>query len=168
MIGSLNLDPGSEIIVPSWTMCATATTILRWNCIPVFADIDDYFCIDPESVRSLISDQTRAIIAVDIFGQSCDVQTLKEIAQEYSLYLVGDTAQAPGTYFENSHHTGCEYDIGGFSLNRHKHIQTGEGGLIVTNNDLLAESCRRLRNHGETIFDSHPAKNIYGANMPFR
>ena len=73
---------GDEIITTPWTMCATATAIIHWNCIPVFADIEpDTFCIDPKSVEKNYK-RTKAILAVDIFGQSCDYQALKKIAKE--------------------------------------------------------------------------------------
>ena len=96
-VGALNLDPGDEIIVSPWTMCASATAILHWNAIPVFADIDPgTFNISPESVRANVSDKTRAIMAVDIFGQSADIDSLRKIADEYDLKIISDTAQAPG------------------------------------------------------------------------
>ena len=79
-VGSLNVEPGDEIIVTPWTMCATATAILHWNCIPVFADIDENtFCIDPQEIKKKITSKTRAIIAVDIFGHPADIDNIKKI-----------------------------------------------------------------------------------------
>ena len=76
MIGSLNVEPGDEIIVTPWTMCATATAILHWNCVPVFADIDENdFCISAEDIRKKITNKTKAIIAVDIFGFPADLDS---------------------------------------------------------------------------------------------
>ena len=94
-LGALDLEPGDEVITTPWTMCATATSILHWNCIPVFADIEkDTFCIDPKSVLKKISKKTKAILAVDIFGQSCDYASLLRISKKYNLKLICDSAQA--------------------------------------------------------------------------
>ena len=132
-VGAAGIEPGDEVIVPTWTMCATATAILNWNAIPVFADIEmETFNIDPVSVENNISPYTKAIMAVDIFGHSCNIDKLLEIAKKYNLILIGDTAQSPGTV-NNNRLTGTTAHVGGYSLNRHKHIQTGEGGVCVTN-----------------------------------
>lgn len=167
-VGALGLEPGDEIIVTPWTMCSTVTSILHWNCIPVFADIDRRtYNIDPESVKKNITKRTRAIIAADIFGQSCDIDSLNDIAKENSLYLITDTAQAPGSYHGDKF-TGTEASIGGFSLNYHKHIHTGEGGVMVTNDDVLAERLQLIRNHGEAVVEdkgTNDISNIIGYNF---
>ena len=152
-VGAIGIEPGDEVIVTPWTMCASATAILHWNAIPVFADIEtDTFNIDPKSVLKNISSRTRAIMAVDIFGHSCDVDSLMEIAEKYNLKLITDTAQSPGTYYKNKI-TGTLGHVGGFSLNYHKHIHTGESGIVVTNDDLIAERVRLIRNHAEAVLD---------------
>lgn len=155
-VGALNLEPGDEVIVPTWTMSATATAILVWNCVPVFADIDVHtFCISTESVRNLITPRTRAVIAVDIFGQSSDIESLQSVCSEHNLKLISDSAQAPnakrGTKF-----AGSIADIGGISLNYHKHIHSGEGGVIFTNDDQLALRMKLIRNHGEVVLAEMP------------
>ena len=123
-IGSLDIEPGDEIIVSPWTMCASATSIIHWNAIPVFADIDEKtFCIDPNSIIKNISKKTKAILAVDIFGQSCDIKKINKIAKKYHLKVITDSAQAIGSKREKKF-TGTDSDIGGFSLNYHKHIHT--------------------------------------------
>lgn len=153
-IGALGLDPGDEVIVSPWTMSATATAILIWNCVPVFADIDEEtFCISPESVRKLITPRTKAIIAVDIFGQSADNEQLLEICHEFKLFLVSDTAQAPNAK-RNNEYAGTKAHIGGISLNYHKHIHCGEGGVIFTNDDQLALRMKLIRNHGEVAISN--------------
>ncbi len=150
-IGALDIEPGSEVIVSSWTMAATATTILHWNLIPVFADIDpNSFNLDPVDVERRISSRTRAIVSPDIFGQSADIESLKAICLKYDLNLVSDTAQSPGAT-RNGYLAGTASDIGGFSLNYHKHIHSGEGGIAVTNSANLAERMQLLRNHGEVV-----------------
>jgi len=150
-IGALGLDPGSEIITSPWTMVAAATTILHWNLIPVFADIDSQtFNLDPNSVEEKISDNTRAILSPDIFGQSADIEGLMQICNKYNLVLISDSAQSPMST-RNGYFTGTASHIGGFSFNHHKHIQTGEGGMLVTNNAYFADRMQLLRNHGEIV-----------------
>ncbi len=162
-IGALDINPGDEIIVPPWTMCASATAILHWNAIPVFADIDEKtFNIDPQSVIKNISKRTKAILSVDIFGHSADMESLRAIADEYDLKLISDTAQSPGAVYKGKI-AGTLADIGGYSLNYHKHIHTGEGGILVTNDPNLAERMQLIRNHAEAAVEGMKINNI--ANM---
>jgi perosamine synthetase len=167
-IGSLGLEPGDEIIVTPWTMVATATAILHWNCIPVFCDIDPLtFNLDPYKVEDLITSKTRAILFADIFGLSADTTSLRRIAAKHNLYLVSDTAQSPSST-HNGAAAGVTVDIGGFSLNYHKHIHCGEGGLIFTNDSKLAHRMQLIRNHGEAIVSSSDPSvlsNILGYNF---
>jgi dTDP-4-amino-4,6-dideoxygalactose transaminase len=158
-VGAVGIEPGDEVIVPPWTMSATATAVINWNGIPVFADIDSRtFNIDPESVELNITPHTKAIIAADIFGQSADIDALKHIANKYALRLISDSAQAPGARY-GEHFAGTLADVGGFSLNYHKHIHTGEGGVCVTNNDVFAQRLRLIRNHAEAVADEDIATN---------
>lgn len=167
-IGALDLEPGDEIITTPWTMCASATSILHWNCIPVFADIEkDTFCIDPKSVLKKITKKTKAILAVDIFGQSCDYASLLQIAKKNNLKLICDSAQAILTKYKGKY-VGTIGDVGGYSLNYHKHINTGEGGVIVTNNRKYAEKMYAIRNHAEAVVKKNTAKelkNMVGYNF---
>lgn len=167
-VGALDIEPGDEIIVSPWTMSASATAILHWNALPIFADIDKRtFNLDPNSVRQNISTKTRAIMAVDIFGQSADMYELRKIADEFNLKIISDTAQAPGALYGDDY-AGTLADIGGYSLNYHKHIHTGEGGIIVTNDDALAERMRLIRNHAEAVLLNRPEmplNNMLGYNF---
>lgn len=150
-VGAIGIEPGDEVIVSPWTMCASATAIIHWNAIPVFADIEaDTFCIDPLSVEANITDKTKAILAVDIFGQSANINALMKIADKYNLKVISDTAQAPGAKYNNEY-AGTLAHVGGYSLNYHKHIHTGEGGILVTNSDAMAERMRLIRNHAEAV-----------------
>lgn len=150
-VGAIGVEPGDEIIVSPWTMCASATAILHWNAIPVFADIEpDTFNLDPKSVEACVTPNTKAIMAVDIFGHSADMDALLAIAQKYDLKIISDAAQSPGALYKGKY-AGTMADIGSFSLNYHKHIHTGEGGILVTNNDLLCERLQLIRNHGEAV-----------------
>jgi dTDP-4-amino-4,6-dideoxygalactose transaminase len=158
-VGAIGVEPGDEIIVSPWTMSATATAIVHWNAIPVFADIQNSdFCIDPKEVVKKITKRTKAILAVDIFGQSCNVEELRKIADDFGIKLILDSAQAPGST-HSGYFTGTKGHIGGFSLNHHKHIHTGEGGIIVTDDDDLAEHMRMIRNHAEAVLGGRPWNN---------
>ena len=152
-VGAIGIEPGDEVIVTTWTMCATATSILHWNAIPVFADIDEKtYTIDPKSIEKNISKYTKAIIAVDIYGHPTNMKAILKIAKKYNLKVISDAAQAPGAFYGKKY-AGTLGDIGGFSLNCHKHINTGEGGILVTNNDIYAERLRLIRNHAEAVVD---------------
>jgi dTDP-4-amino-4,6-dideoxygalactose transaminase len=167
-IGAIGLEPGDEVITTPWTMAATATAILHWNGIPVFADIDpDTFNICPHSVAKLITPKTRAVMVADIFGQSANMLALRALAEKHGLKLLCDTAQAPGARVGEAF-TGTLADIGGFSLNYHKHIHCGEGGVLVTNDARLAERLCLIRNHAEAVICSDdPAElsNMLGYNF---
>ena len=161
-VGAIGIEPGDEIITTPWTMAATATAILHWAGIPVFADIDRLtFNISPASVEARISARTRAIIAVDIFGQSADIRALRAIAERHGLKLLGDTAQSPGA-LAGARRTGTMMDIGGYSLNYHKHIHCGEGGIIVTDDDRLARRVALIRNHAEAVIKSDDPAELAG------
>ncbi|MFA4941307.1 MAG: DegT/DnrJ/EryC1/StrS family aminotransferase [Patescibacteria group bacterium] len=159
-MGAIGINPGDEIIVSPYTMAASATAPLLYGGIPVFADIEkEYFCLDPKSVEKKITSRTRAIIIVDIFGQPYNVDALRKIAQKHNLKIIEDCAQAPGAKYKNKFAGTCG-DIGVYSLNYHKHIHTGEGGVIVTNNDELAERLMLIRNHAEAVVENKGFKNL--------
>ncbi len=150
-IGAIGIEPGDEVIVSPWTMSATATAILVWNGIPVFADIDrETFNLDPASIEKRITPLTKAIVVTDIFGQAADLDEIMKIAHRHGLKVIEDCAQAPGARYKGKY-VGTIADIGVFSLNYHKHIHTGEGGVCVTNDDALAERMQLIRNHAESV-----------------
>lgn len=159
-VGAIGIEPGDEVIVSPWTMSASATAILHWNAIPVFADIEpDTFCLDPKSVEANVTPYTKAIIAIDICGHSADMDALMAIARRHGLKVISDTAQAPGAIYKRKY-AGTLADIGGYSLNYHKHIHTGEGGILVTNDDDLAERMRLIRNHAEVVVGDKGVKDL--------
>jgi dTDP-4-amino-4,6-dideoxygalactose transaminase len=165
--GATGVEPGDEIIVSPYTMSASATAPLIYNAIPVFADIEeDYYCLEPEDVERKITPKTRAIIVVDIFGQPYNAEAINAIAKKHNLIVIEDVAQAPGAKL-NGKYAGTLGDIGVFSLNYHKHIQSGEGGIIVTDNDELAKKCRLIRNHAEAVVEGMGVidlRNMIGFN----
>lgn len=167
-VGAIEVEPGDEIILSPWTMSACAMAILHWNAIPIFADISkNDFCIDPLEIRKKITSKTRAIMAIDIFGQSVHMEEYKEIADEFNLKIISDSAQSPGARY-NGEFAGTLADIGGISLNYHKHIHSGEGGVLFTNSDELARKLSLIRNHAESVISVSEAKeftNMIGYNF---
>jgi perosamine synthetase len=150
-VGAIGIEPGDEVIVSPWTMSATATAILVWNAIPVFADIEDEtYNLDPVSIEKNITPYTKAILVTDIFGHPADLDAIMEIARKHGLKVIEDCAQAPGAMYHGGF-AGTIADIGVFSLNYHKHIHTGEGGVCVTNDACLAERLQLIRNHAEAV-----------------
>lgn len=159
-VGAMGIEPGDEVIVSPWTMCATATAIVIWGGIPVFVDIEpEFYGLDPDQVKGAITDNTKAIIVTDIFGQAARLEELKAIADQHQLKLIEDVAQAPGIKFKDRF-CGTWGDIGGFSLNYHKHIHTGEGGFCLTDDDDLALRMKMIRNHAEASVRNSPIQDL--------
>ena len=159
-LGAIGIEPGDEVIVSPWTMCASATSILVWNAIPVFADIEEEtFNLDPQSIEQNITPFTKAIMLPDIFGQAALLDEILKIAQKNNLRVIEDAAQAPGAIYRNRY-VGTVADIGVFSLNYHKHIHTGEGGICVTDDAELAERMQLIRNHAEACVEDKGVTNL--------
>ena len=166
-IVALGIGPGDEVILPPYTMSASATAVLMNGAVPVFADIDGKtFCLDAKSVRMRITKNTKAIMAVNLFGQAADFGPLLALAKEHNLKLIEDNAQAPAAKWRGRY-AGTIGDVGVFSFNFHKTMQSGEGGILVTNNDADALRAQLCRNHGESVVDGMPAYDggpIFGSN----
>ncbi|MDR7306033.1 DegT/DnrJ/EryC1/StrS family aminotransferase [Rhodoferax saidenbachensis] len=166
-MGAIGIGPGDEVIVPPYTMTATAVAPLIYGGIPVFVDIDpDYFCLDPVLVEKAITPATKAIIAVNLFGHPAELTRLRALADAKGLYLIEDNAQAVIAE-EDGKLAGTIGHIGIYSLNVHKHIQVGEGGVCVTASDDLALRLQLIRNHGENVIDWLDVKelsNLVGFN----
>jgi perosamine synthetase len=167
-LNSIGLKQGDEVIVSPYTMTCSASLPLLFGAKPVFADIEpDYFCIDPDDIIRKINDKTKAIIAVDIFGLPCNYDRINEIAKVYGLKVIEDAAQAPGAKYKGKY-AGTLGDIGVYSLNRHKHIQCGEGGVVVTDDDELACKLRLSMNHAEAVMNDYQFKGNYELDMDIR
>ena len=150
-VGAARIQPGDEVIVTPYSMIASATAAVVYGGIPVFADIDeDIFCITPESIRANITPHTKAIIVVDLFGHPADMDEIMQIAEEHNLVVIEDAAQAIGATYKGRY-AGTLGHIGVYSLNYHKQIHCGEGGVVVTDDDDLAERVRLIRNHAEVV-----------------
>lgn len=145
---ALDLPKNSEIIIPSFTFYASATAAVFAGLRPVFVDIDiDTFNLLPEKIEEAITDQTSAIMAIHIYGQSCDIGSVCKIAKKYSLKVIEDAAQGFGVKY-NGNHVGSIGDIGVFSFFSDKVITTGEGAAIVTNDEKTFKKLKLLRNQG--------------------
>ena len=145
---SLDMKPGDEVIVPSDTFVATANAALYTGAKPVFADSDpETFNLSPDDVERKISSKTRAIIAVHLAGNPCDMKQLSEIAQDHRLSLVEDCAHAHGSKTQGKN-CGTLGEAGAFSLYATKIITAGEGGMVTTDNEKIAERIKRIRTHG--------------------
>lgn len=151
----LGIGPGDEVIVPPLTFFSTVSSVLHQNAIPIFADIDpESFCLDPEDVKERITENTKAIIPVHLFGNASDMDGVLEVAKENDLYVIEDAAQAHGTEYKGDK-VGSIGDIGTFSFYATKHMTTGEGGMLVTDNKDWAEEASMIRSHGMTDRDHH-------------
>ncbi len=147
---AIDIKPGDEVIVPTFSFFATAGVVARMNAIPVFADIDPVtFNIDPKDIERKITKKTKAIMPVHLYGQSADMEPLMEIARKYSLKVIEDGAQAIGVQYKNGRRVGTIGDIGCYSFFPSKNLGGfGDGGLVVTNDDTLGEKLRIMRVHG--------------------
>lgn len=147
-VGALDLPAGSEVITTPFTFMATSNSLLYNNLKPVFADIQkDTRNIDPESIRSRITPKTKAITYVDFAGHPCDIEEIREIAEEHDLYLIEDACHALGASYKGKK-VGNFADLTVFSFHPVKPITTGEGGAVVTDNPELEQKVRMLQNHG--------------------
>lgn len=152
-MGAIGISPGDEVIVPPYTMSATAMAPLFYGAIPVFADVEpEHYCIDPQRVAEAITPRTKAIIAVNLFGQPADLIALRALADQHNIHLIEDNAQAP-LAMQNGRYAGSVGHIGVFSLNYHKHFHTGEGGVCITDDSVLADRLAMIRNHAENVSD---------------
>lgn len=152
-VAACGVGPGDEVLVSPYTMVASASAVLM-NCgVPIFVDIDpDTYTMNPGEIEKWITPHTKAILTVNIFGLPSNLPRIMDIARKHDLFVIEDNAQAPGATV-NGKEAGTIADIGVFSLNYHKVIHSGEGGILLTDNDKLARKCRLIRNHGEVALD---------------
>lgn len=145
-LSALGIGKGDEVIIPSFTMIATAFAVCYTGAIPVFVDADkDTWNIDVNKIEEKITNKTKAIIPVHIFGNPCDMGKICEIAKKYNLYIIEDAAEAHGAEF-NGKKTGSFSDIASFSFFANKNLTTGEGGMVITDNEDYYKKCKYFKN----------------------
>jgi perosamine synthetase len=167
-VAAVGIGPGDEVIVSPFTMSASAAAVLWQNAVPVFADIEDEtYGLDPAAVEALITPRTKAIMVTHIFGHPARMGLLLELARRHGIAIVEDAAQSIGATYEGVH-TGTLGTAGVLSLNYHKIIHSGEGGIVLTNDDDVATLAQLVRNHGEVVADRAPVPslaNTLGSNF---
>lgn len=147
-LAALGIGPGDEVIVPTFTYIAPVNAVVYCGATPVFVDADpDTWQLDPNDVYSRITPKTKAIIVVHLYGHPAEMNALTTLAQEHGLFIVEDCAEAFGATYQGKH-VGTFGDIATFSFYGNKTITTGEGGMVTTNDDMLAERIRRLKGQG--------------------
>lgn len=152
-LAALGLQPGDEVIVPAFTWIATANVVEHLGGTLVFCDIDrNTFNIDVELLKQKITPKTKAIVPVHLFGLAAEMKEIKLLAKQHGLWVVEDAACGFGSHYHGQH-VGTLGDAGCFSFHPRKAITTGEGGMITTQDDKLAEKLRRLRDHGAAMSD---------------
>jgi len=153
---ALGVGKGDEVLVPSLTFVSTANVVAYTGAKPVFVDSHPgYWCIDPEKIEGKITENTKAIIPVHLYGHPCDMDAINDIAHDHNLYVIEDAAEAHGAEYKNRK-LGSFGDVSCFSFYGNKIITTGEGGMCLTNNEELDERMRILRDHG-----TNPSKHYW-------
>ncbi|MBA2602358.1 MAG: DegT/DnrJ/EryC1/StrS family aminotransferase, partial [Acidobacteria bacterium] len=139
---------GDEVVVPGYTFISTASAVVEANAVPVFADIDPHtFNIDPGEIERAITPRTKAIIPVHFAGQPADMDAILAIARRHGLIVIEDAAHAHGARYRDRP-AGSLGDMASFSFQSSKNLTAGEGGIITTNDDRLADACRSISNCG--------------------
>ncbi len=148
-LASVGIKPGDEVLTTPFSFISTATSILHQNGLPLFADIEEEtYNIDPEKIKDKITNRTKALIVVHLFGHPCDMKQIKEIVEDYNLILIEDCAQAHGSEYKNKK-VGSFGDVACFSFYATKNMTTGEGGMILTTDDAIAKKAKAIRDHGQ-------------------
>jgi perosamine synthetase len=154
-LASLGIGPGDEVIVPDLTWIASAAPISYVGATPVFADVDEHtWCLSAETVRACLTENTKAILPVDLYGGVPDYSALRAIADEHGLKIIEDAAEAIGSEFDGRK-AGALGDVAAFSFHGSKTFTTGEGGMLVTDDDELHARVMQLRDHGREPGDIH-------------
>lgn len=149
-LAALSIGPGDEVILADANWIASAAPITYLGAKPVFVDIlPDTWCIDPDCVKDAITSHTKAIIAVHLYGNLCEMDTLSEIGDKFEIPVIEDSAEAIGSYWHGKH-AGTIGTFGTFSFHGSKTITSGEGGMFVTNDEKLYEKVLTLSNHGRS------------------
>jgi len=155
VLKAIGLKPGEEVIVPSLTFGSTATAVVHQAGVPVFADIDrELYTLDHTDLERCLTDETAAIMPVHLYGHPAEMDEIRAFADAHDLYVIEDAAQAHGAAYKGQR-VGSIGDAGCFSFYATKNITTGEGGIVTTDDDEIAEQLRMLRSHGMANRDEH-------------
>lgn len=164
-MAALGIGPGDEVILADTNWIASVAPVRHLGATPVLVDIDPVsWCLDPEKVEAAITDRTKAILAVHLYGNLCDVTRLQEIARRHGLYLIEDAAEAIGSEYRGRR-AGSIGDFGAFSFHGTKTLTTGEGGMFVTSDTDLFEKVLTLSNHGRS---RHQTKQFWPDELGFK
>jgi len=150
-IASLGIGPGDEVIVPSYSFIASSFAVAQAGAVPIFADVTEDHTIDPKDIESKITDRTKGIVVVHLYGVVADMEAILDIAKRYNLYVIEDVAQCIGGEFKGKK-CGTVGDVGCISFCQSKHFTTGgEGGMVITMDEDLGWKCRSFRDHGYDV-----------------
>ncbi|NDJ52329.1 MAG: DegT/DnrJ/EryC1/StrS family aminotransferase [Chloroflexi bacterium] len=167
IVRSLDLQPGDEVLVPSFTFAASVNVLLFERLLPVFVDIEpDTFNLDPADIERKISPKTKAIMVVDVFGHPAPWDELLALAKQHNLHLIDDCCEAIGAEYKGKR-IGQFGDAGAFAFYPNKQMTTGEGGIIVTDDDRIAELCRSMANQGRGQMGAWLVHERLGFNYRF-
>jgi len=163
------IESGDEVIVPNYTMIATPNSVKMFGAVPVFVDVErNTLCLDIKKVKEAITEKTKAIMLVAANGRYPDsnIESFVELAKDYNLILIEDSAQALGSFYPNGKHIGTVGDVGSFSFSAPKVISTGQGGAIITNDDNIAYKLKRLKDFGRSG-GGNDVHDMIGFNFKF-
>ena len=150
-ISSLGIGPGDEVLVPSYSFIASSYAIVQAGAIPVFCDVKEDHTIDPDDIEKKITDRTKGIVCVHLYGVICDMGRIMDIARKHNLYVIEDCAQAIGGKYKDQY-VGTIGNVGCYSFCQSKHFTTGgEGGMVLTMDEDLGWECRSFRDHGYDV-----------------
>ena len=150
-MASLGIGPGDEVLVPSYSFIASSFAVAQAGAVPIFCDVTEDHTIDPEDIKQKITERTRGIVVVHLYGVVADMEAIMKIAKENNLYVIEDVAQCIGGEFKGKK-AGTIGDVGCFSFCQSKHFTTGgEGGMVITKNEEVGWECRSFRDHGYDV-----------------
>lgn len=151
-IAACGIGPGDEVLVTPYSMAATASAIVMNNGVPIFVDVcKETYNMNPAEMKKWLTPRTKAVVVTNLFGLPANYEEIFNFAKEHGLFFIVDNAQGPGAKIIGQENFFPDLMV--YSLNYHKVIHAGEGGVVVTNEDNLARKCQLLRNHGEVVVD---------------
>jgi len=169
ILRSLNITHGHEVIIPTNSFVATAIAVSRVGATPIFVDNDEYYLMDTKSIKKIITKKTKAIIAVNLYGQMANLKILSKIAKENSIYLIEDAAQSHGAKNKNGKNVGDYSIAAAYSFYPGKNLGAwGDGGAVTTNNKVLAEKIAMLRVYGSKTKYEHKYQGFNSRLQPFQ